>query len=156
MYAGTTHVWQVRTATFYKCTKQRIKVKTDAHNHSTDFWIHAKFQKRAKNRICLWFRSKLVNSVHSNYRLKCPLDENKLRWWRHWTTSFWRSRREILYREELELERERWRLRPGDLERDRLLTGERRRGERDLHFVGNVFKKSKKKFKGLQIIAIHF
>lgn len=32
----------------------------------------------------------------------------------------------------MELERERCRLRPGDLERERLLTGERRRGERDL------------------------
>lgn len=36
-----------------------------------------------------------------------------------------------LYREELELERERWRLRPGDLERERLCTGGRLLGDRD-------------------------
>lgn len=37
-----------------------------------------------------------------------------------------------IYREELELERERWRRRPGDLERERRRTGERLLGERDL------------------------
>ena len=36
------------------------------------------------------------------------------------------------YLEELELERERWRLRPGDLERERRRAGERLLGERDL------------------------
>lgn len=40
--------------------------------------------------------------------------------------------RKCIYLEELELERERWRLRPGDLERERLRTGERLLGERDL------------------------
>lgn len=39
------------------------------------------------------------------------------------------------YREELELERERCRLRPGDLERERLRTGDRRRGDRDLRLM---------------------
>lgn len=37
-----------------------------------------------------------------------------------------------LYLEELELERERWRLRPGDLERERRRAGDRLLGERDL------------------------
>lgn len=37
-----------------------------------------------------------------------------------------------LYLEELELERERCRLRPGDLERERRRTGDRRLGDRDL------------------------
>lgn len=37
-----------------------------------------------------------------------------------------------VYLEELELERERWRLRPGDLERERRRAGERLLGERDL------------------------
>lgn len=39
------------------------------------------------------------------------------------------------YLEELELERERWRLRPGDLERERRRGGERLRGERDLRLM---------------------
>lgn len=38
----------------------------------------------------------------------------------------------LVYLEELELERERWRLRPGDLERERRRTGDRLLGERDL------------------------
>jgi len=38
----------------------------------------------------------------------------------------------LLYREEFELERLRWRLRPGDLDRDRRRTGDLRLGERDL------------------------
>lgn len=38
----------------------------------------------------------------------------------------------MLYREELELERLRWRLRPGDLDRERRRTGDLRLGERDL------------------------
>lgn len=37
-----------------------------------------------------------------------------------------------VYLEELELERERWRLRPGDLERERRRGGDRLLGERDL------------------------
>lgn len=37
-----------------------------------------------------------------------------------------------IYLEELELERERWRLRPGDLERERRRAGDRLLGERDL------------------------
>lgn len=37
-----------------------------------------------------------------------------------------------LYREELELERERCRRRAGERDRDRRRTGERRRGDRDL------------------------
>lgn len=40
--------------------------------------------------------------------------------------------RTLVYLEELELERERWRLRPGDLERERRRAGDRLRGERDL------------------------
>lgn len=40
--------------------------------------------------------------------------------------------RKRVYREELELERERWRLRPGDLERERRRAGDRLLGERDL------------------------
>lgn len=40
--------------------------------------------------------------------------------------------RELVYLEELELERERWRLRPGDLERERRRAGDRLLGERDL------------------------
>ena len=44
-----------------------------------------------------------------------------------------RSRgRKLVYLEELELERERWRLRPGDLERERRRAGDRLLGERDL------------------------
>lgn len=38
----------------------------------------------------------------------------------------------LVYLEELELERERWRLRPGDLERERRRAGDRLLGERDL------------------------
>lgn len=38
----------------------------------------------------------------------------------------------MVYLEELELERERWRLRPGDLERVRRRAGDRLRGDRDL------------------------
>lgn len=37
-----------------------------------------------------------------------------------------------VYLEELELERERWRLRPGDLERERRRAGDRLLGDRDL------------------------
>lgn len=39
------------------------------------------------------------------------------------------------YREELELERERWRLRPGERDRERRRTGDRLRGERDLLLI---------------------
>lgn len=39
---------------------------------------------------------------------------------------------QTVYLEELELERERWRLRPGDLERERRRAGDRLLGERDL------------------------
>lgn len=42
----------------------------------------------------------------------------------------WESR--LIYLEELELERERWRLRPGDLERERRRAGDLLLGERDL------------------------
>lgn len=38
----------------------------------------------------------------------------------------------LVYLEELELERERWRLRPGDLERERRRAGDRLLGDRDL------------------------
>lgn len=38
----------------------------------------------------------------------------------------------MLYREEFELERLRWRLRPGDLDLDRRRTGDLRLGDRDL------------------------
>lgn len=40
--------------------------------------------------------------------------------------------RRVVYLEELELERERWRLRPGDLERERRRAGDRLLGDRDL------------------------
>lgn len=41
-------------------------------------------------------------------------------------------KKRLVYLEELELERERWRLRPGDLERERRRAGDRLLGERDL------------------------
>lgn len=47
----------------------------------------------------------------------------------------------LVYLEELELERERWRLRPGDLERERRRAGDRLLGERDLQ--GHKKKKCK-------------
>lgn len=53
--------------------------------------------------------------------------------------------RKLVYLEELELERERWRLRPGDLERDRRRAGERLLGERDLWGHKHFFKKAGKK-----------
>lgn len=76
----------------------------------------------------------------SERKLSRTLDTAKLLQWR---TGRWeKDRREEsscevrdfrqLYREELELERERWRLRPGERERVLRRTGERLRGDRDL------------------------
>lgn len=54
--------------------------------------------------------------------------------WRPWSQADQRQifKKRLVYLEELELERERWRLRPGDLERERRRAGERLLGERDL------------------------
>lgn len=72
-----------------------------------------------------------------------PVTVNKLRW--HTELKAFADPGEDSYREELELERERWRLRPGDLERERLLTGDLRLGDRDLWLVCNKFVQIKKK-----------
>lgn len=92
----------------------------------------------------------------SERKLSRTLDTAKLLQWR---TGRWeKDRREEsscevrdfrqLYREELELERERWRLRPGERERVLRRTGERLRGDRDLRGTERRMK-TKVKNKGM-------